>query len=44
LLDHAINSFQPLMMRVEKEKIEAMLAQNKEALSSGGAMPGMEVK
>ena len=30
LLNHAINNFQPLMVRVEKEKIEAMLNQNKE--------------
>ncbi|HRD69869.1 MAG TPA: methionine--tRNA ligase [Legionella sp.] len=30
LLDHKINPFQPLMVRVEKEKIEAMFAQNKE--------------
>lgn len=30
LLDHTINSFQPLMMRVEKEKIEAMFAQNRD--------------
>jgi methionyl-tRNA synthetase len=32
LLGHQINSFQPLMVRVEKEKIEAMFTQNKEAL------------
>lgn len=31
LLDHSINSFKPLMMRVEKENIEAMLKQNKES-------------
>lgn len=29
LLSHQINSFQPLMVRVEKDKIEAMLTQNK---------------
>lgn len=29
LLSHTINTFQPLMVRVEKEKIEAMLTQNK---------------
>jgi methionyl-tRNA synthetase len=29
LLSHQINSFQPLMVRVEKDKIEAMLNQNK---------------
>ncbi|MBL7481706.1 methionine--tRNA ligase [Legionella bononiensis] len=32
LLDHRINTFQPLMVRVEKEKIDAMFAQNKESL------------
>lgn len=32
LLDHKINSFQPLMVRVEKEKIDAMFAQTKESL------------
>ncbi len=30
LLNHSVNPFQPLMMRVEKEKIEAMLAQSKQ--------------
>lgn len=30
LLDHQLNNFQPLMIRVEKEKIEAMLAQSKQ--------------
>lgn len=29
LLNHPINQFQPLMVRIEKEKIEAMLQQNK---------------
>lgn len=29
LLNHAIQSFQPLMLRVEKDKIETMLTQNK---------------
>ncbi|RUR18413.1 methionine--tRNA ligase [Legionella sp. km535] len=32
LLDHQINTFQPLMVRVEKEKIDAMLSQTKESL------------
>ncbi len=32
LLAHSINSFQPLMQRVEQEKIDAMLTQNKEVL------------
>jgi methionyl-tRNA synthetase len=32
LLDHKIHDFQPLMVRVEKGKIEAMLAQTKEFL------------
>lgn len=31
LLNHRINDFQPLMVRVEKEKIEAMFNQTKEA-------------
>lgn len=30
LLHHRINSFQPLMVRVEKEKIQAMLEQSKQ--------------
>lgn len=30
LLDHPINNFEPLLVRVEKEKIEAMFAQTKE--------------
>ena len=29
LLNHTINPFTPLMVRVEKEKIEALLAQNR---------------
>jgi len=32
LLSHQINSFKPLMVRIEKEKIEAMLNQNKAAV------------
>ncbi len=32
LLNHTINTFQPLMVRVEKDKIEAMFAQTKEIL------------
>ncbi|HAU0183115.1 methionine--tRNA ligase [Legionella pneumophila] len=32
LLNHRINTFKPLMVRVEKEKIEAMLVQSKESL------------
>ena len=32
LLNHRIHVFQPLMVRVEKEKIEAMFAQTKESL------------
>ena len=31
LLDHQTNPFQPLMLRVEKEKIDAMFAQTKES-------------
>lgn len=34
LLNHQINSFQPLMTRVEKEKIEGMFAKTKDALQS----------
>jgi len=34
LLNHRINPFQPLMTRVEKEKIDAMFVQTKEALAS----------
>lgn len=30
LLNHQINAFQPLMVRVEKEKIQAMLEQSKQ--------------
>lgn len=33
LLNHEINPFQPLMLRIEKEKIEAMLVQNKTMLA-----------
>lgn len=33
LLNHNIHVFQPLMMRVEKEKIEAMLTQNNKSLT-----------
>ncbi|MCC5014551.1 MULTISPECIES: methionine--tRNA ligase [unclassified Legionella] len=32
LLGHTINTFKPLMVRVEKEKIDAMLLQTKESL------------
>jgi methionyl-tRNA synthetase len=32
LLNHRIHAFQPLMVRVEKEKIDAMFAQTKESL------------
>ncbi|KGP64298.1 methionine--tRNA ligase [Legionella norrlandica] len=41
LLNHTINDFQPLLVRVEKEKIEAMLAQSKESLMS---IPAKESK
>ncbi len=34
LLNHEIRDFQPLMVRVEKEKIEAMFAQNKESITA----------
>lgn len=47
LLNHNINTFQPLMVRVEKEKIESMFAQTKETLMTtpyAGALPGMKVK
>jgi methionyl-tRNA synthetase len=32
LLNHCINTFQPLMVRVEKDKIDAMFAQTRESL------------
>ncbi|MBA2657386.1 MAG: methionine--tRNA ligase [Tatlockia sp.] len=32
LLNHKINNFKPLMVRVEREKIDALLAQTKESL------------
>ncbi|KTD57526.1 methionine--tRNA ligase [Legionella shakespearei] len=38
LLNHRINDFQPLMVRVEKEKIEAMFAQTKESLMTATAV------
>jgi methionyl-tRNA synthetase len=38
LLNHQINDFQPLMVRVEKEKIEAMFAQTKESLMTATAV------
>ncbi len=34
LLNHEIRDFQPLMVRVEKDKIEAMFAQNRESASA----------
>ncbi|CEG58942.1 methionine--tRNA ligase [Legionella fallonii] len=37
LLNHEIHDFQPLMVRVEKEKIEAMFAQNKESVATANA-------
>jgi methionyl-tRNA synthetase len=41
LLNHDIHDFQPLMVRVEKEKIEAMFAQTDD---EAGAVSGMKVK
>lgn len=38
LLNHSINDFQPLMVRVEKEKIDAMFAQTKESLMTATAV------
>ncbi len=38
LLNHSIDVFQPLMVRVEKEKIDAMFAQTKESLMSTTAV------
>jgi methionyl-tRNA synthetase len=38
LLNHSIHTFQPLMVRVEKEKIEAMFAQTKETLMTSPAV------
>ncbi|BCA97045.1 methionine--tRNA ligase [Legionella antarctica] len=37
LLNHSIRVFQPLMLRVEQEKIEAMFAQTKESLMTTAA-------
>ncbi|MEZ5530185.1 MAG: methionine--tRNA ligase [Porticoccaceae bacterium] len=39
LLNHRINEFKPLMQRVEKEKVDAMLEASKEALASATAKP-----
>ena len=33
LLNHQINKFEPLMMRVEKEKVEAMIENSKKNLT-----------
>lgn len=38
LLNHTINDFQPLMVRVEKDKIEAMFAQTKESVMTATAV------
>ena len=37
LLDHRINKFKPLLTRVEKERIEAMIDDSKESLGAGEA-------
>ncbi|MDI1300400.1 MAG: methionine--tRNA ligase [bacterium] len=44
LLDHAINSFTPLMTRVEKEKVDAMVEASKEHLeATADAVPAAAV-
>ena len=42
MLDHSIETFQPLMQRVEKDKIEAMVDASKETLV-GSAAPAAKV-
>ena len=37
LLDHRINKFKPLLTRVEKDRIEAMIEDSKESLGAGDA-------
>ena len=39
LADHKINKFKPLMQRIEKEKVDAMIEASKEALPSAAAEP-----
>ena len=39
LVDHAINKFKPLMTRIEKEKIDAMVDESKETLTATDAKP-----
>ena len=40
LLDHPINKFKPLLIRVEKDRINAMITDSKESLGTGGAGAG----
>jgi methionyl-tRNA synthetase len=40
LLNHGINGFNPLMQRVEKEKVDAMVEASKEALTTQPAKTG----
>ena len=47
LTGHTINTFKPLMTRVEQEKVDAMLDDSKETLSGNAidnVQPGMGVK
>jgi len=44
LLGHTINTFTPLMTRVEKEKVAAMVEASKEDLTATGATPTPVVK
>jgi methionyl-tRNA synthetase len=43
LLDHRIETFQPLMQRVEKDKVEAMVDASKETLVGSAAAPVAKV-
>ncbi|MBK7301112.1 MAG: methionine--tRNA ligase [Moraxellaceae bacterium] len=44
LLGHSINAFTPLMTRVEKDKVAAMVDASKEDLTATGAAPAPTVK
>lgn len=43
MLDHGIETFQPLMQRVEKDKVEAMVDASKETLVGSAAAPVAKV-
>ena len=42
LLDHPIEKFKPLMQRVEKDKVDAMIEANKEALNAASPQPAIK--